>query len=271
MKNKFCAVFFFYIFQLLFAEFGFAANENLKDTTLYLNGHKVMLKFTPNSVRGSIVLLQGWNFPATDWCLHTNICDIALNKGYNLIMPEMGKSIFHSKTFKETRPDWKKFPTRKWLIDTLFVYLYNHFELLNITQRNYIIGLSTGARGAVLVAMDCPFLFKGVVALSGDYNQLALPQDNLCVGYYGNYNKNKIRWKTVDNPFSEIEKLKTPIYLGHGVDDKTVPCAQTIQFYNQIKKKCPLLKAKLNTPKKGHNYQFWGSEVTAFFDFLEKL
>jgi len=271
MKERFIAISFCLIFQLFFANFCNAANNHLKDSTLYVDGHKVLLKYSPNPVRGTIVLLQGWNFPATDWCLHTNICDIALKKGYNLIMPEMGKSIFHSVTFKETRSDWRRFPTRKWLVDTLFVYLYNHFGLLNITQRNYVIGLSTGARGAVLVAMDCPFLFKGVAALSGDYNQLALPQDNLCVGYYGSFYKNKIRWKTVDNPFFQVEKLKTPIYLGHGIDDKVVPCSQTIEFYNQIKKKCPLLKVKLNTPKKGHNYQFWGTEVVAIFDFLEKL
>lgn len=249
----------------------FATQTAPKDSVIFLNGHKVLLTFTNKPVVGTILLLQGWNFPPTDWCNRTTICKVALEKGYNLVMPDMGKSIYHSQVFKETRADWVKYPTRKWLVETLFIHLNKEYGLFEISARNFVIGLSTGARGAVLVAMDCPGLFKGVAALSGDYNQLALPNDNLCKGYYGAYSSNKLRWKTVDNPSVSVAKLKTPIYLSHGLTDKVVPCSQTTNFYKEIKKTSPNLNVKLHTPKANHDYQFWGSEVPAIFAFFDAL
>ncbi len=237
------------------------------DTTL--NGRRVLIEFTDKPVRGTILLLQGWNFPPDDWCRHSQICIKALEKGYNLVMPDMGKSIYHSQVFKETRADWQKYPTRKWLVDSLIPQLRMKAGVFDEQKRNFVIGLSTGARGAVLVAMDCPRLFSGVAALSGDYDQTAMPNDNLCKGYYGNYNRFKKRWKTVDNPCYRILDLKTPIYLGHGKRDKVVPCAQTILFYNALKKRNPSLKVVLNTPEKEHDYQFWASEVDAIFRFFQ--
>jgi S-formylglutathione hydrolase FrmB len=239
------------------------------DTTIEINQHKVLLKFTNQPVKGTILLLQGWNFPPTDWCNHSNICQLALEKGYNLVMPDMGKSIYHSQVYKETRVDWLKYPTRKWLVDSVFIFVQNKYGLLNKNESNFVIGLSTGARGAVLVAMDCPTLFKGVAALSGDYDQTLIPTDNLCKGYYGEFSKFKTRWRTVDNLIYRIKDLKTPIYLGHGLNDKVVPSAQTILFYNKLLKANPTLKVKLNTPEKEHNYQFWAKELISIFEFFE--
>lgn len=246
---------------------GYASAPLTIDTTL--NGQRVILKFTSKPVKGTILLLQGWNFPPTDWCQHSNICSLALEKGYNLVLPDMGKSIYHAQTFKETRVDWLKYPTRKWLVDSLIPKLQLSAGLFDKKAQNFVIGLSTGARGAVLVAMDCPLLFKGVAALSGDYNQVIMPNDNLCKGYYGVYSKFKDRWKTVDNPANRILDLKVPIYLGHGLKDKVVPSSQTILFYKELKKANPTLKIKLSTPQKEHNYDFWANEVDAIFLFLE--
>lgn len=267
IKNRKLSIFLLFTFMLISLKSGFTQNVVIIDTTL--NGHRVVIEFTSKSVKGTILLLQGWNFPPEDWCEHSKVCRLALEKGYNLVMPDMGKSIYHANTFKETRADWLKYPTRKWLIDSLIMQLQAKNGLFDVKEQNYIIGLSTGARGAILVAMDCPDLFKGVAALSGDYNQITMPNDNLYKGYYGNYSKFKKRWKTVDNPFNRIADLKTPVYLGHGLKDKVIPSSQTILFYKELKRKNPALKVKLSTPEKEHNYQFWAGEVDALFDFFE--
>lgn len=253
---------------LVLAFLGVTTGKSASDTSIVVNGHKIVMQFTSKPVKGTVLLLQGWNFPPNDWCVHTDICSKLLDKGYHLVMPDMGKSIYHSAVFKETRTDWLKFPTRRWLVDTLFVKLQKDFQLLDSAQQNFVIGLSTGARGAVLVAMDCPRLFVGVAALSGDYDQTKMPGDNLCKGYYGVFAKFKSRWKQVDNPTTRIRELVIPIYLGHGSGDKVVPVSQTIQFYKELRRQCPKLKTRLSTPVKNHDYQYWASEVDSILRFF---
>ena len=269
--NFFRYTFLFLILQV-FCFFSVSGSElKTKDTTIILNGQNTLLSFTSKPVIGTILLLQGWNFPPTDWCQRTDICEVALEKGYNIVMPDMGKSMYHSQVFKETRKDWLKYPTRKWLVDSLMEYLKNEFNLFEESKRNFIVGLSTGARGAVLIAMDCPKLFKGVAALSGDYNQLDMLNDNLAIGFYGAYNYHKERWRVIDNPYTDVSKLKTPIYLAHGLDDRVVPSSQTIKFYKALVKKNPILKIKLHLPKLKHDYLFWKSEVVNIFIFFDSL
>jgi len=248
---------------------GVTTAKCISDTSIIVNGHKVLIEYTSKHVKGTVLLLQGWSFPPNDWCVHTQICAKMINNGYNLVMPDMGKSIYHSKVYKETRVDWLKYPTRRWLVDTLFLLLNKDFHVLDSTQRNFVIGLSTGARGAVLIAMDCPKLFSGVAALSGDYDQTKMPNDNLCKGYYGVYAKFKSRWKLVDNPTMRAKELVVPIYLGHGVNDKIVPVSQTVSFYKELKRQCPSLKVVLSTPLKNHDYQYWSSEVISILRFFE--
>ncbi len=269
--NFFRYTFLFLILQVV-CFFSVSGSElKTKDTTIILNGQNTLLSFTSKPVIGTILLLQGWNFPPTDWCQRTDICEVALEKGYNIVMPDMGKSMYHSQVFKETRKDWLKYPTRKWLVDSLMEYLKNEFNLFEESKRNFIVGLSTGARGAVLIAMDCPKLFKGVAALSGDYNQLDMLNDNLAIGFYGAYNYHKERWRVIDNPYTDVSKLKTPIYLAHGLDDRVVPSSQTIKFYKALVKKNPILKIKLHLPKLKHDYLFWKSEVVNIFIFFDSL
>lgn len=269
--NFFRYTFLFLILQVVCFFFVSGSELKTKDTTIILNGQNTLLSFTSKPVIGTILLLQGWNFPPTDWCQRTDICEVALEKGYNIVMPDMGKSMYHSQVFKETRKDWLKYPTRKWLVDSLMEYLKNEFNLFEESKRNFIVGLSTGARGAVLIAMDCPKLFKGVAALSGDYNQLDMLNDNLAIGFYGAYNYHKERWRVIDNPYTDVSKLKTPIYLAHGLDDRVVPSSQTIKFYKALVKKNPILKIKLHLPKLKHDYLFWKSEVVNIFIFFDSL
>ena len=180
----------------------------------------------------------------------------------------MGKSIYQEINYPETRTEWRSFPTRKWLSDTLITLLQKKYSLLLKNENNYLVGLSTGARGVALVLLDFPDLFKGAAALSGDYNQLKMPSDNLMAGFYGTFDKFKERWKKTDNPIFRIKEYRTPLYLGHGKLDKVVPPEQTIMFYDSLKKYHPGLKTKLNMPDAQHDYNYWGSEVDNILKFF---
>jgi dienelactone hydrolase len=240
-----------------------------QDTILEINNHKVFIKICNGKKKGTFLLLHGWNLPAEDWCSKTSLCNEAVKLGYCVVLPDMGKSIYQENNFPETRNEWRIFPTRKWLSDTLILLLQNKYSLLLKNEDNYIVGLSTGARGVALLLLDLPELFKCAAALSGDYNQMKMPADKLMTGFYGPIDKFKDRWENTDNPASRIKEYKTPIYLGHGKLDKVVPPEQTQLFYDSLKKYHPDLKIKLNMPDAQHDYDYWGSEVENVLKFFE--
>jgi S-formylglutathione hydrolase FrmB len=243
--------------------------------TLNIAGHAVDIAPPDSGVayRGNLIILQGYNFPKHDWCQKApELCRRARAEGYLLIMPEMGRSLYSSAFFAETRNDMKKYPLRTWLVDSVFSYLNERHNILQARQNNYILGLSTGAHGAALIALDRPNLFNAIAALSGDYDQTKIPNDPLIVMYYGNYKDNTKRWTEVDNVLWQIKKWNTPIYLGHGQMDKVVPPAQTRLFYDSLLLHFDNAKVQLNEPKTmAHDYKYWGSETEAVLQFFKKF
>ena len=238
------------------------------DTLLTINNRKVFIKVPSEKRKGVFLMLHGWNLPADDWCTKTSICDKVTKLGFYVVLPDMGKSLYQDINYPETRADMLIYPTRSWLSDTLIPLLKKDFGLLIENDNNYIVGLSTGARGVALVLLDFPYLFKGAAALSGDYDQVKLPTDRLVTAFYGAFGTYKERWQKIDNPVFRINEFKTPIYLGHGKKDKVVPPEQTIEFYDSLKKYHPALKIKLNMPEAAHDYNYWDSEVDNIINFF---
>jgi pimeloyl-ACP methyl ester carboxylesterase len=220
-------------------------------------------------IHGVIVVLPGWNLPVQDWCTKTTLCQKALEQGYILIMPEMSKSIYASERFPETRKDWLQYATRKWFTDTFIPYFQKEYKLLLPHTNNYLLGLSTGARGVALLSLDCPDIFKKGAGLSGDYDQTRMPKDALMTGYYGPIDKFRTRWTGADNIVYRYKELKIPLYLGHGKADKVVPVEQTIQFADSLKKYKPkLIKCHIDNTA-GHTYDYWNSEVDKVLKFFQ--
>lgn len=244
-----------------------------KDTliTLTIAGHTVDIRTPNGKVKGNIIVLPGWSFAKDDWCKNSTLCVKAIAEGYRLILPEMNKSVYSSEFYPETIKDWEKFPNKAWIIKEMIPTLQKKHDILLTSQKNFILGLSTGGRGVALIALAKPDLFVASAALSGDFDQTLMITDRLMIGYYGNYNQFKNRWEGEDNPTKQAKHWKTPIYLGHGKQDNIVPVAQTQVFYNALKKYHPKLKIKLNLPDASHDYKYWDSEVDNMLDFFEEF
>ncbi|MDG1332941.1 MAG: prolyl oligopeptidase family serine peptidase [Crocinitomicaceae bacterium] len=245
------------------------------DTTVNytFNGRpmEVIIKFPSDTAfKGTIVALPGWNYDNNEWCDKTELCEKALAKGYALILPEMGKSIYCDSIFPETRKDWLKYPTRSWIKETMIPNIQNDFQLLVDSQDNFVMGLSTGARGAVLLAMDLPEIFSACGALSGDFDQTRYTKDNLYNGYYGPYLEFTDRWTTQDNAVTSIAKLTVPVYLAHGDKDAIVPIEYSNQLFIALQESGNEASILNVNPTAGHDYDFWNSEVDAVLDFFKK-
>jgi dienelactone hydrolase len=220
-------------------------------------------------VKGDLLLLPGWDFSNRKWCDSTDVCKTALQKGFRVIAPQMGRSVYATRYYPQTRDDFRKFPTLPQL-DSALEWLKANGGLF--TQKNLVLGLSTGARGVALLCQCKPDWFHAAAALSGDYNQASMPNDNLMRLTYGPYSLYRRIWTETDNPQTDAGKLKTPIYLGHGMKDKVVPFGQTKDFAGVLQKKNPDASAiVLNLNKNaGHNFGYWRSELPAIWQFFEK-
>ncbi len=219
--------------------------------------------------KGTILALPGWNYPYLHWIDSTDLCAMALMHGYDLVLPDMGKSIYSKRIYPETRADWKQELTMDWFENEFFAVLKDSFNLLKNQQHNFIIGLSTGARGGLILALEFPEKFESVAILSGDYDQDKFPNDNLYKGFFGTRDKFPLRYSGEENPIWKLDKLKTAVYIGHGAKDRIVLPDHSEHLY-------ALLKESGNTnvkfhldPKAAHDYNYWNSELESIFEFFE--
>ena len=218
--------------------------------------------------KGDILLLPGWNFSRKEWQNQSEIIKIAGIKNFRLAFPEMKTTLYESQYFPETKRKWARTPGGQWIKEILLPALQNRGLFLK-GGRNFLLGLSTGARGVAIISLANPGIFKAGAALSGDYDQTAMLKDRLMTSVYGPYDVFAGRWEEVDNPQKQAGAWVMPVYLGHGKKDNVVPFSQTLNFYNALKAAHPGLKIVLNAPDNaGHNFKYWASEIGPVFDFF---
>ncbi len=220
-----------------------------------------------------ILVLPGWNFPRTSWVENTSLVNYAKQYGYALILPEMGKTLYESSYYQETKMKWNKVPGGKFIKERFIPAIQHRHNLLQLGQYNAILGLSTGGRGVALIALENPGLFVAGASLSGDFSQENLSQDKLMTAIYGPFAKYPQRWTGRDNPQARVRDWQMPLYLAHGIADDVVPESQSSQFYAALKKAhdniIPIEYHHVEGA--GHNYQFWGRQLKDVFRFFNQI
>lgn len=249
---------------------GLAAKPKLQVKTITIEQTKVDI-FQPKSCQRTILVLPGYNHSRKRLAKETDLLAQAQAKNFCLVMPEMGRAIYSSVYFKETKRRAFKLPSARWMLETFLPKMQQQHKLLLPWQKNYILGISTGGRGAVLIALKSPGFFKGVAALSGDFDQSQMPKDKLMSAVYGPFDKFENRWYRYDNPYIRAGRWRLPLYLAHGRKDKVVPFSQSQRFYKRLKKLKPKMKIKLSASNNGHNYKYWNQEIKKAMVFFDNL
>jgi predicted esterase len=249
-----------------------ATNKPLPKTThLTIAGHAVDILQNDSLPLYNLLVLPGWNYSKTDWCAKTNLCTQALKQGFRLILSEMGKSIYTWEWYPQTHADYKKSPTRSWVINHLILELQTKYDILLPTQKNYIMGLSTGAHGAALVVQDLPHLFNACALLSGDYAPERQPYDKVYIAALGPFQKFRKRWTDENHVSTRIDSFLCAAYISHGANDGVISPSQSVYLHSLLRSR--LNEANLQFALKkgaGHNYIFWGSETEAILKFFKK-
>lgn len=270
---------------------------SFKDTTYFVmfrnRGVQVKLILPEKQLKGMVLLLPGWNLPDVDWSAKTNVCSKALFMNFGLMFVEMGKSVYMDSFYPDMRKDYKFYPTRTWLWDTVIkpVQQYGWFVP---GSNSFVLGLSTGARGALLLGIEHGDCFKAVAGLSGDYNPLLDKNDGLIVNTLGEYSKNAFRWSGTNNIFLRSKELNCHTFLAHGEGDQIVPFAHSYEFWKKIHngkfektslsfKQSTIYKSQFGTPNSrkklwflstkmaNHDYQFWDYAGQKAIDFFESV
>jgi S-formylglutathione hydrolase FrmB len=222
-------------------------------------------------VKGNILFLNGWNMKADELCLHSSLCNLANEKGCRIFIPNMKKSVYASAYFNETRADYKKEKTLIWLMDTLLPNIISEYGAFKNNDHNFLIGISTGARGAVLLAAKMPNVFNTLILLSGDYEQCIDTSDNLMINTYGRHYKNPERWKTIDNPLNASSALNCNVFIGHGQKDKVVKAEHSYLLEKKLRNSLLMKSKKIEAyfpDSAGHDWKFWGEGMEKGMDFM---
>jgi pimeloyl-ACP methyl ester carboxylesterase len=255
---------------------GIVILESLEDSTYQIPWKDKFIKVhcrksNQTPAKGTILVLPGWNHSTLRWCDQMSFCAKATQAGFNLVMPEMHKSTYTKKYFSETRNDMVESPLLTWLTDTLLTEMQQRFGIFVVGGPNYVCGLSSGARGAVLTAMEKPDVFKKGAAWSGDYDNSLLGSDKVMINFYGPQKKFMQRWQTEANPAANTKMLKTPFLFIHGTNDQVVLSSHSSKFHALLRKETPEIKHELIlVAGKGHTYPFWSSQVDTTLSYFLK-
>lgn len=241
-------------------------------TPITIDGTPVDVWIPSEKYAGDLLVLPPWNVSRGEWCEKTTLCTQATERGFRVVLPEMGKSIYSQAVYPETRNDWKAFRTLDWVKETLIPELRERHCLLKVDGQNFVLGASSGARGAILLAEELPTLFVAVAGLSGDYNPSELKGDNVYRGFLGDFEQFPQRWEIAENVLEGCDNIRASVYLGHGKADDMVSYQQTLHLYDRLKTHSPDLNMRLNLPSEaGGDFVFWGSEIGNVFDFFESM
>lgn len=232
-------------------------------------------KYRPDREARTLIVLHGYRQRPGDW-EKTPIAKYADIYNFVVVCPAMTTTLYESKYFPETVNRWAPIPGSEFISRVLLPFVRKEFGLAKDRSRTGIFGISTGARGAVLLAVRDVKSYGAAAGLSGDYDSVSMRNDRILTSVYGPYDRFRDRWEEEVNLITMAKKLKrTPLFLGHGTTDGVVPPRQTellIGRLNELGGTGAGYKLVVDREKSmgaGHDWKYWGSlvpDVLKFFD-----
>lgn len=224
----------------------------------------------------TLVLLHGYRQVPGDWETKTPVARYADEHGFVLVCPAMATTLYESDYYPETVNRWAPMPGSRFVTEVLLPFVREQYGIARKRNLTGIYGISTGARGAILLAARHGDLFAAAAGLSGDYHASSMRRDRILTSVFGRYEEHRERWEKEVNILAMAERLrKTPLFLGHGTRDGVVPPQQTELLARRLDElrgrgrgyECLVEREK--SEGAGHDWRYWGGltpEVFTFFD-----
>lgn len=186
-----------------------------------------------------------------------------------LVCPDTGKSVYETSFFPETKEKWEPVPAGKWIAEILVPYMREQFALCPSGETTGIVGVETGARGALLLAAKYPGLFSFAGGFSGPYDITVL-NSSAYASVYGPKKTFQDRWSKEDNIITLSPALKNSfVYIVHGKRDDEVQIDHSQLVAMRLGQLRKLNPQKYNyryiERNKTHGWDFWNNELAELF------
>lgn len=227
-----------------------------------------------------VLALHGWNHTPEMFRDKGDLARYADQYGLVLAVPAMGKTVYETAFYPESKKKWGAIPGTRWVGEIVLPYLRKNLPVYDDRAHTAVIGYSTGGRGALLLAEAYPeFAYAG--SSSGTFDLMRLdPKDGeykIHAVIYGPREQFKDRWE-LDNVISpaRLERLAgTAVFAAHSGQDVVVKPDQLEALREATAAgaatKAPGGPVIALVPEGGaHDWPFWVSQWDAMFRGLSK-
>jgi pimeloyl-ACP methyl ester carboxylesterase len=237
-----------------------------------LEGQGVVWLHTPPGLEQAPILLglPGWKFSSTTWEEHADVGALAAEHGFRLALADMHISVYESAFYPETVADFRwcgpgcTLPGARWVGEVVAPWLRTQGAIAGL------FGLSTGGRGAVLLAQRYPGIAPKACSMSGTFDLFALPpggEVQIHQVIYGPREQFPDRWRA-DDTVSQPETLAgLSALVIHGAADPAVPPAQSEALAAAMEAQGAEVRLVL-VPGAGHDWGLWAGQLPSCFAFF---
>lgn len=240
---------------------------------------KIQIFFPKDYVKGkyyrTVIALHQYGERENDWEANTSIASLANRYGIVVVCPQMNKSLYETAFYPETDYKWNIIPGGKYIGESLIKFLNEKFSLATKKEGTGIMGVTAGARGAILVAENYSEKFGAAAGISGYYDQSTMQTSRMIESVYGSYRKNQQRWESEDNALKLAERLRgVHVYIYHGErNDAFNPIQSKLMAIRlkQLQKKDSSYSIVYKEGKTGgYGWLYWKGQVEPVMDFMNE-
>lgn len=227
-----------------------------------------------------VLALHGWNHTPELFRDKGDLARYADQYGLVLAIPAMGKTVYETAFYPESKKKWGAIPGTRWVGEIVLPYLRKNLPVYDDRAHTAVVGYSTGGRGALLLAAAYPeFAFAG--SSSGTFDLMRLdPKDGeykIHAVIYGPREQFKERWE-LDNVIApaRLDKLVgTVVYAAHSGGDVVVKPDQLEALREASSARAapqkPVSAIIALVPDGGpHDWPFWVAQWELMFRTLGK-
>lgn len=196
---------------------------------------------------------------------------------YNLVIvcPSMGKTIYENSFYPETSCKWNVIPGGKFTGETLINFLNKNYNLALTKNSTGIMGLTTGAYGALSVAARYNNKFQAAAGLSGFYDSTTIQRPRIIEAVYGSYKNHTDRWEKEASVIAIAEKLAgIPVFLYHGTGGDIFNPGQSRMLAIKIKslqKSSNAYSVTYRENKSGYQgWIYWKRQIPEIMEFMDQ-
>jgi putative tributyrin esterase len=234
--------------------------------------HGRVLVYTPAKLPPGpaplLIVLHGWNGTAEEWRQRPETAEVltlADEHGVIVAVPTMGRTVYESRFYPESRGRWGRVPGAVWLGEVVLPHLRATLPVRKDRGGTAVLGNSTGGRGALVLAQRYPE-FAAVASLSGTYDlgllQPTQGEYKIHAVIFGPRARFAERWREEDcvGEAKMVPLRGVTLYLAHGAADKVVGPDQ-LRSFEQHLKRAGVDATVVVDPAAGHDWRFWGAQL----------